>query len=137
MKRVIINIFTTTGLALVILSAISIALTMFYIPFSHTVLQILGANVVIHLGLFLIRKFESRYIFLEVLLEIAYIMVVLVVFHLVFDWFYRWLSPLAEIGILVSMAVIIYMVTMFLRMGRIREDVNEINKLLEKRNKKT
>jgi len=110
---------------------------MFYIPFSHTVLQILGANVVIHLGLFLIRKFESRYIFLEVLLEIAYIMVVLVVFHLVFDWFYRWLSPLAEIGILVSMAVIIYMVTMFLRMGRIREDVNEINKLLEKRNKKT
>jgi len=133
------NIFTTTGFALVILAAIELASTEmnshFFIPFSSTTFQILAANIVIHLGLLLTRKFESQYLFLESLIDIVFITTVLIIFGWIFNWFYNWFSPLAEMGILASMAVVIYVISTFLRMGRIREEINEINKLLEERNK--
>jgi len=130
------NVFTTTGFALVILAAIDMNVH-FFIPYNETIFQILGANIVIHLGLLLTRKFESQYLFLESLLDVVFITTVLVILGWIFNWFYYWFSPLTEIGILASMAVVIYVVSTFLKMGRIREEVNEINMLLKKRDKRS
>jgi len=134
------NIFTTTGFALVILAAIDlnsflIIDSYFLIPYRDTIFQILGANIVIHLGLLLTRKFESQYLFLESLLDVVFITIVLVFFGWIFDWFHTLL--LRGLGILALMAVVIYVVATFLRMGRVREEINEINKLLEERKKRS
>jgi len=128
------NVFTTTGFALVILAAIEMN-NNFSISLSNTTFQILGANIVIHLGLLLTRKFESQYLFLESLIDVVFITTVLVIFGWIFNWFYHWSSPHTQIGILTLMAVVIYVISTFLKMGRIREEINEINKLLEERNK--
>jgi len=132
----IVTIFTTTGLALVILALINLVVPM-SIPFSTNVIQIFVANIVIHLGLLLTKKFESQYIFLEALLDVVYTIAVLVFFGWVFDWFYVWFSPLIQILILTSMAIFIYMIASHLKLARIRDEVNEINKLLKERKKKT
>ena len=142
MKKVIMNIFTTTGCALVILAALEIIIFFhignnYYIPLGVTTFQILAANIVIHLGLLLTRKFESQYLFLDFLLDVVFITIVLVIFGSTFNWFYNWFTTLAEIVILASMAVVIYVVGTFFKMGRIREEINEINKLLEERDKRS
>ena len=134
MKKIIMNIFTTTGFALVILAAIEMN-SFFLIPFSDTFFQILGANIIIHLGLLLTRKFESQYLFLESLIDVVFITTVLVIFGWIFNWFNHWFSPLTQKGILALMAVVIYVISTFLKMGRIQGEINEINKLLEERNK--
>ena len=131
MKKVIMNVFTTTGFALVILAAIEMN-SHLTIPFSKTVFEILGANIVINLGLQLMRKIESQYLFLESFLDVVYITIVLVIFGWIFHWF-----ELTQIWTLALMAVVIYVVATFLRMGRVREEINEINKLLEERDKRS
>jgi len=125
------NVFTTTGFALVILAAIEMN-SHLTIPFSKTVFEILGANIVINLGLQLMRKIESQYLFLESFLDVVYITIVLVIFGWIFHWF-----ELTQIWTLALMAVVIYVVATFLRMGRVREEINEINKLLEERDKRS
>ena len=40
--------------------------------FISSVFQSLGANIVIHLGFLLTRKFESEYVAMEALLDISY-----------------------------------------------------------------
>jgi len=133
MKGVIVNIVATTGLALVILSMFVRLLMWPYhdLYFSTVVMQIFGANIVIHLGLRLTRKLESKYLALEVLLDMAYICAVVMVFGWVFDWF-----GAAPILILVVTAVVVHLVALFLNMARVREEANVINKLLKKRDKK-
>jgi len=128
--RIITNIMATTGLAAVVLSLIvRIRLHPSYdLYFSYAVLQIFGANIAIHLGLLLTQKFDSKYLVLEVLLDMAYISAVVTAFGLAFDWFVA-----TPILILVAMAAVIHLSAIFLNMARIREDANIINKLLEKR----
>ncbi|MCL2621009.1 MAG: hypothetical protein FWD97_08780 [Defluviitaleaceae bacterium] len=132
MKRLIMHILATTGLSLVIVATIIVTRSyLFIIPFAGTVLPVFFANILIHAGLFVTGKFESRYWILESLLDVTYIATVIIIF----GWQYNWFS-LTPIWSLILMAVFMYIVGLFLRMARIRGEVNEINKLLEKRNKK-
>jgi len=131
MKRIITKLFTTTGISIVVLSTIvRVFLTGYDLFFTHAVLQTFGANIVIHTGLELIRKLESKYMALDVFLDIAYVSTVLIVFGVVFDWF-----GITPIWVLILMAATIYIVAFFLNMARVKEDAAEINKLLNKRNK--
>jgi len=121
----------TTGLSVIMLTSfIRILIPGFDLPFNDTVLLIFSANVVIHLGLLVIHKFESKYLAVEVLLDIAYTTAVLVVFGLLFDWF-----GVTPIWILVVMAATIHIISLFLYVTRYRQEANDINKLLKKRNK--
>ena len=129
MKRIVVNTIATTGLSLVALAMIG---TMYGANFLliNSVFQSLGANIVIHLGFLLTRKFESECVALEALFDIGYTITVLIVFGAIFGWFAstpKWMLAL--------MAVFIYLSSLFLSMFRIREEVNTINKLLKKRNK--
>jgi len=92
--------------------------------------QILVASAVVHFGLFLVRKFESKYVILEYLLGVSLIIIVTLVFSALFDWFAtrRW--------ILVVMAVVLYIFGLATNTIKTRKNAQEMNELLQKRKKK-
>ena len=132
MKNLIADIFTTTGISLVVLSIF----VRFLIPgydlfFSTIVFQTFGANIVIHLGLLVTRKFESTYLAVEVFLDILYTTAVLAVFGWIFGWF-----RVVSLWVLVVIAVLIHVLALLINMARMRETANDINKLLKSRKNK-
>ena len=129
-KKIIAYIMFVTGAALVILAAFS-ALFDVEIHFVPTVFEIFAANILIILGLFLLRKFEIRYIFLEYLIDITYTIAVLVVSGFIFNWY-----SAVPVWLLIAMAVLIYVLAMTVFIIRFKKDTNEMNELLQKRKKK-
>ncbi|MGL5437980.1 MAG: hypothetical protein ACRDBO_21805 [Lachnospiraceae bacterium] len=131
MKKMIINIMASTGITLVVLAIIGTLFGAKFL-FISSVFQSLGANIVIHLGFLLTRKFESKYTVLDITLDIGYTIIVLIVFGAVFDWF----TNGTPIWVLVIMAVLIYLLGLLMSLFRMREDISTINKLLRMRNNK-
>ena len=127
MKKLITDMMTTTAIPLIALS-LFVRVRGFDLYFSRTVLVAFGANVVIHLGLLLTRKFESKYLALEVLLDVVYTTTVLIVFGFAFSIFNS-----IPIPILIAMAVLTHVIALFLNMARFKEDANTINKLIKNR----
>jgi len=126
-KKIINNIMFVTGAALVILSVFSLLFKV-EIPFVPYVFEIFAANIIILLGLYLRWKFEIRNLILEYLVDISFIIAVLVVFGLVFDWY-----SAIPVWLLVVMAVVIYMFATIVSVAKIRKDADELNKLLQNR----
>jgi hypothetical protein len=129
-KKIIVLIMFVTGAALVILAAFS-ALFDVEIHFVPVVFEIFAANILIILGLFLRWKFEIRYIFLEYLLDITYIIAVLIVSGFIFNWY-----SAVPVLLLIVMAVVIYILAITVFIIRFRKDTNEMNELLQKHKKK-
>jgi hypothetical protein len=129
MKKMIINVMATTGITLIVLALIGTLYGAKFL-FISGVFQSLGANIVMHLGLIITGKFESKYPILEAILDISYTIVVLIIFGAVFNWYRS-----TPIWILIIMAVIIYSFGCLMSIFRMREDVKAINELLQKRNK--
>jgi len=130
-KKIIMNIMFTTCAALMLLAVFAV-INGGKSLYLKTFFQILGANIVIHLGLILTKKFESTYAVLEFLLDVSYTIIVLVVFGIIFDWYSS-----TPIWYLVIMAVAIYAFGVFINIVRIRKEADELNKLLKKhKNKK-
>ncbi len=129
-KTIINFIMFVTGAAVVILALFSLFFKV-EINLVPTVFQIFVANIVIILGLFLRMKFEIRSIILEYLIDISYIIGVLIVFGLIFDWYSS-----IPIWLLVVMAVVIYIFATIITVTMIRNDAKELNKLLQKHQEK-
>ncbi len=108
-----------TGAALVILAAFSLFFNV-EIPFVPYIFEIFAANIVIILGLYLRGRFEIRNFILEYLVDISYIIAVLVVFGLIFDWY-----SAIPVWLLVVMAVVIYVFAMIFTVTKIRKDAEE------------
>jgi len=130
-KDIINYVMFVTGAALVILSVFSLLFNV-EISFVPTVFQIFAANIVIVMGIFLRGKFEIRYIILEYLVDISYIIAVLVVFGLIFNWYSS-----VPVWLLVVMAVVIYIFLMIVSVTKIKKDAKELNKLLQKHQENT
>ena len=126
-KKIINDIMFVTGSALVILAVFSLLFNV-EIGFVPTIFEIFAANVVIILGLFLLEKFELRNIIMEYLVDISYIIVVLVVFGLIFNWY-----SAIPVWLLIAMAVVIYIFAMIFTAAKLKRDAEELNKLLQKR----
>jgi hypothetical protein len=126
-KKIINNIMFVTGAALVILSVFSLFFKV-EIPFVPYVFEIFAANIIIVFGLYLRWKFEIRNLILEYLVDISFIIAVLVVFGLVFDWY-----SAIPVWLLVVMAVVIYTFATIFSVAKIRKDADELNKLLQTR----
>lgn len=130
MKRTIQNIFFTHGTTLTILA-------LFYIFFDiknitvTTVFEVLGANIVINLGILLLHNLDTRYLILEYLIDICYIIIVLVTFWKIFGWYNT------PILVLVIMAVVIYAFASMLDILIIKKETKIINELLQKRDENT
>jgi len=129
-KTIINFIMFVTGAALVILALFSLLFKV-EINFVPTIFEIFAANIIIILGLFLRMKFEIRSIILEYLIDISYIIAVLVVFGLIFNWY-----SAIPIWLLVVMAVIIYIFATIITVTMMKNDVKELNKLLQEHQEK-
>ena len=130
LKKTVSNIMFTTGASLVIL-AVFLKIIDSDINYVRTVLEIFGANIVINFGIFLIHKFEIRYVILEYLLDISSIIIVLVVSGAIFNWY-----SAIPVWLLIVMAVVIYLFVIITSITKIRKDTKEINELLQKRKEK-
>ena len=95
-----------------------------------TFFQVLGANAIIYLGLFFTRKLEIKYAILEFLLDITYVIGILFIFSVFFDWFTD------NIWILAVMAVVLYILGQAINIIKTRKYADEMNELLQKRKKK-
>jgi hypothetical protein len=126
-KKTIVNIMTSTGMALILL-ALFVALIGARAITVRTFFEILGANTVINMGLLLTHKFESDYAALEFLLDISCIIAVLIASGFLFDWF-----STIPVWYLIIMAVAIYLFAFVTNIVRMRNDAKAINDLLRKR----
>lgn len=127
MKKFAINVLTTTGLSLVLLSVIALFFQAQCI-FLQTVFQILWANIIFHFGFLLISKLEMKRPFAELFLNIAMIITLLLVFGSLFDWFSS-----TPVWILIPMGLVIYLISAVLQLFRMRQDAQEINTLIRER----
>jgi len=129
-KTIINFIMFVTGAALVILALFSLLFKV-EINFVPTIFEIFAANIIIILGLFLRMKFEIRSIILEYLIDISYIIAVLIIFGFLFNWF-----SAIPIWLLVVMAVVIYIFATIITVTMMKNDVKELNKLLQEHQEK-
>ena len=139
MKKILVNTLATTCAALILLLIIHNFIQGKSLPDlldrRSTIsvfffLQLLGVNFVINLGLFFTCKFESKYVIFEILLDLGFTVVVLLIYGAIFDQLTgrRWLF--------VVMAIAIYSFMFFMNAVRDRDDVKKINESIQKRKKR-
>lgn len=131
MKRNIVNIFATTGISILLLSIVALFYKAEYL-YLKTVFQVLGVNILVHLGLVLIHKIQIKYVVLETALDVILITGALLAFGVIFDWFTS-----TPIWILVIMGIILYMASLLLNLLQMKKEAQELNALIKKRNEKT
>jgi len=126
LKRIILYVFTSTGAVMFFLAVFlmfkenkSISAT--------TILEIIGVNAVITIGLFLTTKIELRYPILEFLLDIGFMITVIVLSGTLFKWY-----SYIPVWVPVIMVIVVYILFYLLDIIRVRKDIKEINKLLQK-----
>jgi len=136
-KRIIVNILASTCLVLTLLIVTAIIIDGISVHEIgqrtiqvNIIIQIFAANILIHLGLHLTKKIESKYVIFEFLLDIGYITVVILVFGIIFDWYST------RSWILIIMVVVIYIFGVLINMFRSKQDAKEINELIKKRKEK-
>jgi hypothetical protein len=127
MKNFLKNVMVTTGITITVLAMMATLYGAKFI-FVKSVFQCLGANAVIHVGFLLTNRYESKYPILEALLDLTYAVTIIIIAGIIFKWYSS-----TPIWILVIMVLIIYLVGYFINTYRIKEDINEINKILRKR----
>lgn len=127
MKKISINILCSTAITLLILATLGVVSGAQFLLI-NSVFQSFIVNIVIHIGLLFTHKFESSYAILEYMLDIGYMEAVVIIFGAIFNWY-----DSTPIWVLAIMTTIIYIVVVFLNMVQIREEVEKINELLQKR----
>ena len=125
MKRTILNIMATTGITLVVLSAVALCYDASFICIS-TVFQALGLNAVMYVGLFLLNKIDFRFTALESLVKVAFVIALVLVAGEIFGW-YENLSVI----VLTGMSLGILAICLCLDALSIKGEVKEINGLIE------
>jgi len=125
-KRIILYVFASTG-------AVLFLLAFFYLFKGNksinagTIFEIIGANIVITIGLFLTHKIEFRFAVFEYLLDIVFMITVILVSGLIFNWY-----PGIPVWVLILIVIVIYIIFNLLDIIRVRYDIKEMNKLLQK-----
>ena len=127
MKKIWVNILCSTAITLLILAILG-AISGAQFLFINSVFQCFIVNIVIHIGLLFTHRFESNYAILEFMLDIGYMEAIVIIFGAIFNWYGS-----TPIWVLAIMTTIIYIVGVFLNMVQIRQEVKEINELLQKR----
>jgi len=126
LKRIILYVFASTGAVLFLLAV--------FIMFKgnksinvNTIMEIIGANVVITIGLFLTQKIELRFAILEYLLDIIFMTAVILVSGIIFSWY-------SQISAWVPLVIVVvtYIIFNLLDIVRVHKDIKDINNLLKK-----
>lgn len=130
MKSKIQNVFAITGIALVLLSVVAKLYGGRFLCI-ETVYQVFAVSVVIQVVLVLLKKFESRYFMVEILLEIGAVLGLLLVAGVFFDWYSS-----IPVWVLVVMGLLVYLIGCVIDMFQIQNEVKTINRYLEKQKEK-
>jgi len=125
-KKLILYIFASTGAVLFLLAVYILFKGDKYIDAS-TILEITGANIVITTGLFFTHKIEFRYAIFEFLLDIGFMVAVILLSGILFNWYSRIL-----LWIPLVIVIMVYILFYLLDIIRVSRDIKEINKLLQK-----
>jgi len=126
LKRIILYVFASTGAVLFFLAVF----TMFKEGKSinvDTILEIIGANIVISAGLSLTHKIEFRYAIFEFLLDIGFMIAVIILSGTLFHWYSR-----IPVWVPLVIVLMVYILFYLLDIIRVHRDIKEINKLLQK-----
>ena len=125
-KRIITYIFASTGAVLFLLTVFVMFKENKYIN-ANTILEIIAANTVISTGLFFTHKIEFRYAIFEFLLDIGFMVAVIVLSGIIFDWY-----SLIAVWVPLVIVLMVYILFYLLDIIRVRRDIKEINKMLQK-----
>lgn len=125
MKKLIINIMATTGIALVVLSFIALYYGGSLICI-RTVFEVLGLNVAIYIGIYILNHFEFNYPILETGIKLIFILALTLLTGKIFGWYDSMPSKA-----LIFMTIIVFAVCMCLDTMNLLEQVKSINALLE------
>ena len=130
LKKIILYVFASAGAVLFLLTLF----VMFREDKSisaNTILEIIGANIVITIGLFLTQKIEFRYALFEFLLDIGFMMAVIIAAGILFNWYSH-----VPVWIPLVIVIAVYILFYLLDIIRVHKDIKEINKLLQRRKEK-
>ena len=128
MQRLIKNILATTGLTLITLAIIA-TLHHAEFLFVRSVYQSFLANIFIHVGLLFIKKYENKYFYIEIFLEISYVLCLLIIAGFLFQWYSS-----TPIWIIVLMGIGIYIISSLVNIININDDIASINIQLKSKN---
>jgi hypothetical protein len=95
----------------------------------NTILQLTGANILIHLLLHLRDKFEIRNPIIESIVDSSIIIAILIAFGLIFGWFAK-----VPLWLLVASGIGYYMITSIITVSKTKKDTEEVNEILNKLN---
>ena len=126
LKRIILYVFASTGAVLFLLTIFVMFKENKYIN-ANTILEIIAANTVISTGLFFTHKIEFRYAIFEFLLDIGFMVAVIVLSGIIFDWY-----SLIPVWVPLVIVLMVYILFYLLDIIRVRRDIKEINKMLQK-----
>lgn len=129
MRKMMMNIMTTTGVSLVALAVIATSYQAQYLCI-NTVFQAFLANILIHVGIKLFQLIDFQYSLVESILSISYTIMVVLVCGKLFQWYSS-----TPIEVLIPLAVFVYLAGCCLRVVQIKRDIKDINVLLQKKNK--
>ena len=87
------------------------------------------ANLIIHLGLIGIRKISSVYYLLEMLLEFAYVLGVVLLTGFLSGWFLT-----TPVWVTLTITVIVFVAACLIDVVHINKDIEDINKQIAQRN---
>lgn len=132
MKKGFINIFATTGISLILLSVIAVFYSAEFLCIK-TVFQVLSVNVVMHFILLLMHKIEIKHSVIEAGMEIVLIVTLALLFGAIFHWYTS-----TPVFVLVPMSIAIYVLSVILNLLHMKQEADEINKLIQmvKKNRK-
>jgi len=129
MKKIIVNILYVTG-ALLVIFAVYLKITGKETISVNNIFEILGASILINVGITLRLKIEIRNFILENIVNLSYIIVVLLAFRAVFKW------NNLPVWFFILLGFIIYILSIILLYYQAFKKKEEINELLKKRREK-
>lgn len=125
MKIQIKNCLAATGLSLILLG---ITATLYNASFLciESIFQIFAANILIQIVLYLFRNFESQYFLVEICMEMGCVLLILIVFGFLFNWYSS-----TPIWVLMLIGVSVYLIGSLIDIFRVKNDVAYINRQLK------
>ena len=129
MKKAAINIMASTGIILLVLSAVA-AMYGGKAICINTIFEIAMLSILIHCGFIVTHRLDFRYPILEIMSDISYTLAITLILGAVFKWYRS-----TPVWVLVIMVFVIYMAGCLIDLYRTKEEVKVINELLEYRKK--
>lgn len=127
MKKILTNIFATTGFSLILLAVIAVFFGVQWLLLI-TLFQVLLANVLIHLSLFIRQKWELQSVFLATVTDIVIINGIVFLLSAVFSW---------NVGnwVLLLIGLMVYLISCLLDLFYLNQEAHEINLLIRRRHR--